>query len=75
MAVLMNWQLALLQNEGLWVAIAAVAAWLVVTCLRHIAGEIEYGIRRHNLHVEAQMLRIRQAERLRALSEYSDIVA
>jgi hypothetical protein len=64
-------QLALIQQEDVGIAIAMIAAWLVYMCLRHVAGEMEYAIRRHNLHAEAKLLRIRQAERLRAINEYA----
>lgn len=62
--------LAQVQNEVFWIVVALIAAWMVIMILRQVAGEVDHAIRRHNLHVEAKMLRNRQAERLRAISEF-----
>lgn len=55
-----------------WIAVAAIAAWLVMMILRQVGNEIDHAIRRHNLHVEARRLRDRQAERLRAITDFAE---
>ena len=52
--------------EG-WLAIGLIGGWLVLMCLRALASESEFAIRRHKLTVEARTLRLRQQERLKNL--------
>lgn len=44
-----------------------VAAWLVLMCLKAIAGETALAMRWHNLMVESHKLRQQQLQRIKAL--------
>jgi hypothetical protein len=52
--------------EG-WLAIGVIAGWLVFMCLRTLAVELDFALRRHKLMVDAKTLRLRQQQRLREL--------
>lgn len=52
--------------EG-WLAGGVIAGWLVYMCLRTLAVELDFSVRRHRLMVEAKTLRMRQQQRLREL--------
>jgi ribonuclease D len=61
---------SLLHADNLWVAVAIIAGWLVLMCLRVISVRIHNAIAWHDLKVEAHLLRRRQFERLESLRAY-----
>jgi len=53
--------------DNLWLYVVAIAAWLVVGCLRTIGFEYCNAVLWHNLKVEVHKLRTEQEQRLREL--------
>ena len=53
--------------QDVWILVPAIALWLVFTCLKAIAEDIEYAVRCRKLHLEADQLRERQTRRLKEL--------
>ncbi len=53
--------------DNLWIYVAAIAAWLVLGCLRTIGFEYYNVVKWHNLKVEVHKLRLKQEQRLKNL--------
>jgi len=64
----MSVSLAFIIDGGdVWWVVLAVAAWLVLMCLKAIGKDIDHAVRWHDLKVEAHGLRLRQQRRLKEL--------
>jgi hypothetical protein len=53
--------------QDLVILVPVIALWLVLTCLKTIAEDIEYAVRWRRLNAEADVLRDRQTRRLKEL--------
>jgi hypothetical protein len=53
--------------ENLWLYVAAIAALLVLGCLRAIGCEYDRAVRWHNLRIEVHNLRLEQQRKKRAI--------
>lgn len=54
----------MIDQAGAAVLIGIIAAWLVLTCLRTLADDVGYAVRRHQLKIEAHRLREEQIRRM-----------
>jgi hypothetical protein len=55
--------------ENLWLYVAAIAALLVIGCLRAIGWEYGRAVRWHNLRIDVQNLRLEQERKKRAIEQ------